>query len=309
MGMVAAFQQVHPATLSELVRKPALLEEFLFPGDDSYAFDGYGDVTVDISKSRMAAWEEIRRRVLGLSGEVKLADGTSVRVSRIEIERDVTKWRQPETGAPEDRAHAKIASLRLMPPLSQRLYRAMHRVSEFTVPIVFLALLLSFVCLYLQKRFGLPPWSSAVMMVAIVVVVLGKALAMFWRERLVVTYRHRRSKAISRSKPEPMDIDKAWERIEAALPLVGGAEAEAVRKAISSGRDIEGSEVGYGPASYLTAEEVADVASSLSQVSAKAFAEKCDQGSREYVASHLGNLQSYFRDAAEHGHAMIRYYC
>jgi len=309
MGMVATFQQVAPATLTELIGKPALLEEFLFPGEDSYAFNGYGDLTVDISKSSMAAWEEIRRRALGLSGEVKLADGTTARVSRIEIERDVTKWRRPETGAPEERAHAKVTSLRLRPPLGQRLYRAMHRVGEFTVPTLFLALLLSFVCLHLQKKYGLPPWSLAALMVAVVVVILGKAVAIFRRERLVVTFRHRHSKAISRSKPEPMDIDKAWERIEAALPRVGREEAEVVRKAISSGREIEGSEVGYGPASYLTAEQVADVAASLSQVSADAFAEKCDHDLREYVASHLRNLQSYFRDAAQHGHAMIRYYC
>lgn len=309
MGMVATFQQVAPATLSELIGKPALLEEFLFPGDDSYTFDGYGDLTVDISKSSMGAWEEMRRRVLDLSGEVKLADGTTARVSRIEIERDVTKWLEPETGAPEERAHAKIASLRLMPPLRQRLYRAKQRVADFTVSTLFLALLLSFVCLHLQKEYGLPPWSWAALMVMIVGVILGKAVAIFRRERIVVTYRHRRSKAIRRSKPEPMDIDKAWERIEAALPRVGREEAEAVRKAISSGREIEGSEVGYGPASYLTAEEVADVASLLSQVSAEAFAEKCDQGLREYVASHLRDLQSYFADAAEHGHAMIRYYC
>jgi Domain of unknown function (DUF1877) len=309
MGMVATFQQVHPATLSELIRKPGLLEEFLFPGDDSYAYDGYGDLTVDISKSSMAAWEEIRRRTLGLSGEVKLADGATASVRRIEIERDVTTWRQPDTGEPEQRAHAKIAALRLMPPLRRRLYRAKQRVSDFTVSTLWLALLLSFVCLHLQKKYGLPPWSLAALIVAIVVVVLGKAVAIFRRERLVVTYRHRRSKAISRSRPEPMDIDKAWERIEAALPRVGGEEAEAVRKAISSGRDIEGSEVGYGPASYLTAEEVADVASSLSLVSAETFAEECDQDSREYVTTHLRNLQSYFREAAEHGHGMIRYYC
>ncbi len=57
MGMVAAYQQVAPATLAKLVAKPALLEEFLFPGEDSYAVNGYGDMTVDVSKAGMSAWD------------------------------------------------------------------------------------------------------------------------------------------------------------------------------------------------------------------------------------------------------------
>jgi hypothetical protein len=98
--MIAAFQRVPPATLDELVRAPALLEDYLFgEDDDSYTFDGYGDLSVDVSKARMGAWTEIHRRVQGLGGEMRLTNGTVVAVKAVEIERDVTRWRHPETGA------------------------------------------------------------------------------------------------------------------------------------------------------------------------------------------------------------------
>ena len=73
--------------------------------------------------------------------------------------------------------------------------------------------------------------------------------------------------------------------------------------------EIEGAEVGCGPARYLSAEEVAAVASAFSRVPVEAFAERCAPGLRDYVALHLRNLQSYYLDAAAHGHAMISYYC
>ena len=87
-----------------------------------------------------------------------------------------------------------------------------------------------------------------------------------------------------------------------------GDAAATVRKAIAGGREIAGSEIDYGPASCLTPEDVADVASLLARVSAEAFARECDPKLREYVISHLRNLQEHYRDAANHGHAMIRYY-
>ncbi len=58
MGMVAAYQQVAPATLAKLVTKPALLEEFLFPEPDSYGVNGYGDLSVDVSTAGMSSWED-----------------------------------------------------------------------------------------------------------------------------------------------------------------------------------------------------------------------------------------------------------
>jgi len=85
-------------------------------------------------------------------------------------------------------------------------------------------------------------------------------------------------------------------------------EAHALQEAIWGGHEIEESDNGYGPARYSTAEEVATIASSLSRLSAEAIGDKCPN-LREYVVSHFRNLQRYYRDAADDGHAMIRYYC
>lgn len=309
MGVVAAFQRVLPATLDELVRAPDLLEEFLFPGDeDSYTFDGYGDLQVDVSQSQMAAWNEIHCRVQGLGGELRLANGAWVLVQAVEIERDVTRWLDPETGEREQRAHSGVASLRLTPHIAQRLYRTKTRLGDFTTSAALGALLLSFLCLQLQKTYLLPSWSWAAMMLALSGVVLWRTIAVFRRERVVVTYKHRRSKPKGQAKPEPIDIDKAWEPIEAAMARFGREEALAVREAISGGHEIGETEVGYGPASYSTAEEVARIAAALSRLSPEAIGDTCEPGLRDYVVSHFRNLQGYYRDAADNGHAMIRYH-
>jgi len=230
-------------------------------------------------------------------------------VKDIRIARGATTWRDPDTTGPQQRAHTAIAALRLIPPLTQRLERVGHRVGEFAVSAVIAALLLSFLCLYLQETRGLPPWGLTALLLVVVGVIVLKAILSFGRERVVVAYRHRHSKSIGRSKPDPMDIDKAWEPIEAALERLDNDDAQAIREAVVGGREIKGADVGFGAASYFSAEEVAGVATSLSRMSAEALANACAPEVREYVASHLRNLQTYFRDAAAHGHAMIRYFC
>ena len=310
MGVIAAFQRVPPATLDGLLRDPDLLEECLFPRDeDSYTLNGYGDLQVDVSKSQMAAWSEIDRRVHGLGGELRLVNGALVLVKAIAIERDVTRWLHPETGAREQRAHSGVASLRLTPPMRQRLHRTKLRLGDATLSAVLGALLLAFLSLRLQKTYELPLWSAAAMMLAIAGLALWRAIVVFRRERVVVTYEHRRPKPKEQARPEPIDIDKAWEPIEAVLARLDGEEAHALREAISGGHEIEKSGIGHGPASYATAEEVARIASSLSRLSAEAIGDKCEPGLREYVVSHFRCLQGYYRDAAADGHAMIRYYC
>ncbi len=308
MGMVAAYQQVAPAALATLLAKPALLEDFLFPEPDSYGVNGYGDVSVDVSAAGMSSWQEIDPRVRGLLGEVQLRDGTSLPVKDVQLTRELTRWR--DSAGPQDRAHAAIASIRLVPPLSRRLLRTWHRTGEFVLSTALAAGLLTVLSLHLQKKaYGHPPWVLAVVLLGLAVVVLAKAILNFRRERVVVAYHHRRSKRIGASKPEPIDIDKSWEMIEVALAGFAHEDAEPIRKAVLGGREIEGTEVGFGPARYLSAEDVAAVASSFSRVPVEAFAERCAPGLRDYVALHLRNLQSYYLDAAAHGHAMIGYYC
>ncbi len=310
MGMVAAFQRVPAATLDGLVRAPDRLEDYLFPRDeDSYTFNGYGDLQVDVSKSQMAAWSEIHRRVQGLGGELMPVNGAPVLVKAIEIAPDVTNWLHPQSGEREQRAHSAIASLRLTPPIGQRLSRIKVRLGDVTLSAILGALLLSYLGLRLQNTYGLPSWSVAAMILALSGVLLWRTIAALRRERVVVTYKHRRPKPEGHAKPEPIDIDKAWEPIEAVLARLDGEEAHALREAISGGHEIEESGIGHGPASYSTAEEVARIASSLSRLSAEAIGDECEPGLREYVVSHFRNLQGYYRDAAADGHAMIRYYC
>lgn len=309
MGMIAVYQQVTPATLSRLLSKPALLEDFLFPDQDSYGVDGYGNLEVDVSKTGMCSWEEIHRRVQGLGGEAKLKGHTSVPLKSLEITRDTIRWREPGRAELQQRPHAAVAELRLVPPLRQRLVRVRHRVGEFAAGVVMVAVLLSAGYLRYQQTHGLPGWGLAALLLAFSgLVVLRSALA-FAHERIVVVYRHRRSRSIARAKPEPMDIDKAWEPIEAALKGRGHGEAETALNAVRGGREIEGADLGFGPARYLDSEEVVAAASALSRISAKELADACSAELREYVALHFRNLQEHYADAAARGHAMILYFC
>src|SRR5512138_1606964 len=133
MGMVAVYQQVAPETLAKLVARPALIEDFLFPDQDSYGVNAYGDLSVDVSRQGMSSWQEIRQRVRGLDGEVRLEDGSTVALRSVDVTPEVTLWRDPRTAEPQQRAHAEISALRLLPPLPRRLARVWHRSGEFAV--------------------------------------------------------------------------------------------------------------------------------------------------------------------------------
>ena len=124
----------------------------------------------------------------------------------------------------------------------------------------------------------------------------------------------------------PVDIDKTWDGITFLLAGRNFAEAEAqLSGAIFSEQFVdEDQDLGYGPAHYLTAEQVADLNHEISAITVDAlklnfnpkemteigvypFIWEEGEDAFEYVADGFLTVQKVFADAAKNGEAIITF--
>jgi len=123
--------------------------------------------------------------------------------------------------------------------------------------------------------------------------------------------------------PDSMDVDKCWHAIHYLLtgqPL-GGDEPYSL--AVLGGEDL-GEDLGYGPARFLTPEQVEDVAATLRTVGVDELANryapeemelaeiypgviwvKDSENALEYVLENYERLVEFYSAAAERGDGMI----
>jgi hypothetical protein len=124
-----------------------------------------------------------------------------------------------------------------------------------------------------------------------------------------------------------VDVDKAWHGIHFMLTgrQYGGEEPLAL--AVLGGEDI-GEDMGYGPARWLTAEQVQAVAQALEELSMEQFKarfapaamtaaniypeviwERDGSDALDYVVENYRLLLGFYQDAAERGDAAILWLC
>jgi len=125
------------------------------------------------------------------------------------------------------------------------------------------------------------------------------------------------------------DIDKTWDAISYLLTGYGPSDLNNAKAPLSwtiFGSSVldEDQDLGYGPANYLTAEQVVLLNSELSKISSKDLvanynADKMNQlglypnswGEPEeemnYIGRHFENLKLFFSTAANNGQAVICY--
>jgi hypothetical protein len=125
--------------------------------------------------------------------------------------------------------------------------------------------------------------------------------------------------------PNYIDLDKAWHGIHYLLTgrADGGPKPQSL--AVFGGKEF-GPEVGYGPARFLTAEQVQSVAEALSALSPKSLAQRFNpkdmeskkiypeviwvrdgQDALDYALEGYQQLQVFYRDAAARGEAVIQW--
>lgn len=125
--------------------------------------------------------------------------------------------------------------------------------------------------------------------------------------------------------PNYIDLDKAWHGVHYLLTGLTQGGPEPYSLAVFGGKEF-GPEVGYGPARFLTAEQVARVAQALSKLPAQALAERFNppdmqakgiypdviwvrdkEESLDYALEGYERLQVFYRDAASRGEAVIQW--
>jgi hypothetical protein len=125
--------------------------------------------------------------------------------------------------------------------------------------------------------------------------------------------------------PNYIDLDKAWHGIHYLLTgqAEGGLEPHSL--AVFGGEEF-GPEVGYGPARFLTVEQVLSVAGVLSELSPEALGKRFNakdmeakdiypdaiwvrdgQEALNYALEGYQQLQVFYRDAASRGEAVIQW--
>lgn len=122
--------------------------------------------------------------------------------------------------------------------------------------------------------------------------------------------------------PNSMDVDKAWHGLHYLLTGEAEGGEEPLSLAILDGAEI-GPELDFGPARYLTVEEVKAVAQALAALMPEALAQRYnpramqekqiypeiweDDNSVDYLLDFFPALQQFYADAAARGDAVIHY--
>ena len=121
-----------------------------------------------------------------------------------------------------------------------------------------------------------------------------------------------------------IDVDKAWHGIHYLLTGDSWGGEPPLANAVLGGTEI-GDDFGYGPARYLTADEVHAVAVALKDITPDAFRVRYvpaeltkneiypeiwsdpDDDAVGYLTTWYETLRDYYIDAAARGHAMLKY--
>lgn len=127
--------------------------------------------------------------------------------------------------------------------------------------------------------------------------------------------------------PNYIDLDKSWHGIHYLLTgsADGGAEPQSL--AVIGGEEF-GPDVGYGPARFLTAEQVRSVAAALSGTSSEVLSQRFNpkdmedkqiypdviwvrdgQEALDYLLENYQQLQAFYQGAAARGDAVIQWLC
>jgi hypothetical protein len=124
--------------------------------------------------------------------------------------------------------------------------------------------------------------------------------------------------------PNHLDIDKTWHAIHFTLNGKAWEGEEPLFLAIMGGKEI-GEDIGYGPARYLTLDQVKSVATALTRIPPETFSKQFNQAALDaaeiypeiwvrdgddglaYVLEYYTQLQSFYQAAAERGDAALLY--
>ena len=119
-----------------------------------------------------------------------------------------------------------------------------------------------------------------------------------------------------------LDIDKSWHAIQFLLTGEPWEGAPPFQNAVMGGTELSDEDVGYGPARFLSPEEVQAVSTALATVSGEQLWSRFDEDAfakaeiypqgwssdgKEYVVRYYEALRAFFFDAAHSRDAMIIY--
>ncbi len=127
--------------------------------------------------------------------------------------------------------------------------------------------------------------------------------------------------------PNYIDLDKSWHGIHYLLTGSADGGAEPLFSVVIGGEEF-GPDVGYGPARFLTAEQVRSVAAALSGTSSEALSQRFNpkdmedkqiypdviwvrdgQAALDYLLENYEQLRAFYQGAAARGDAVIQWLC
>ena len=123
--------------------------------------------------------------------------------------------------------------------------------------------------------------------------------------------------------PEIVSIDKSWNGIEVLLASKAEDETDPLAIAVIGGQPINDEDLGYGPAMFLTSDQVKDIADELDRIDDAAFEELFDsfdwsaadiypqmsgsEDDKQYLTYYFSRLRYVFRLARDNSSAMVQF--
>ncbi len=119
-------------------------------------------------------------------------------------------------------------------------------------------------------------------------------------------------------RAETCSLDKAWHGIHFILTGTAWAGDPPLSLAVLGGTQI-GEDTGYGPARYLTPEQVCRVAEAFGSVTQETLLYRCNREAMNaaaiyptdvgeasgYLLGYLDDLREFYNSATAHGHAVL----
>lgn len=122
------------------------------------------------------------------------------------------------------------------------------------------------------------------------------------------------------NSPAELEIEKSWHGIHFLLTGTAWEVMPPLGNVLLGGTEI-GEDVGYGPARYLTPQQVAEVSAELEKITEENLRQRfkfeeleraqiyaiTSAGDIEYLLGHFSRVVAHYRDAARNGNAMLLY--
>ncbi|OGF66391.1 MAG: hypothetical protein A2Y62_12525 [Candidatus Fischerbacteria bacterium RBG_13_37_8] len=322
MGIVANLQQVNPELLKKIIEDPSLIKFIVFhqEKEEGVVQNKDGNFEIDLGAKHLD-WDSVNKHIQNLQGNLTFKDGTKCKVSQVSLSSKSTTWYLPGLDSQQTRATYDIREIHFPPPAKLRLQRlkknALRWLKFGIIGGLVIYLLLEMVVANIAL-FGFVIFFSIFFIIGLIYSLV--------KGSLTITFIGSQGKIPRNEILEGLNLDKTWHALHYLLSGNSEADETPLGKLIMGGKEI-GEDLGYGPAHYLTSDEVKKCSDALQKISSNEIKHRFDPNTLQkadiypniwneeltkehldYLLEYFDALKKYYKEAASQQNAMLIYF-